>query len=537
MRARRFSALVAALFLGVSATAFAASRHTGPVPDVMVVIDEFDDGVVNTAWWQPVGGALLSESNGKLVVERAPGTTGVYGVKFVNPFPPIDPITVANSYAKDRSHTGHVTLLKARPAATDYMNVMVYGADGKHMDSTVVNLNTGESVYYDRDAFGQLRARAGAISTTGAPFDSFQIDLNRTYSLIPPACKGDKCDYGFDCCPLLIVAKWRIGASANRGGGAYLDPTLGSIGYGGVEYSTDSAPSFTIDRYEFHCGPDDYTGPEWRFTPNYIRAVGGQSVKLNGGPGFLTWGTPTVTLNGVAAQGVTVVNDTTITFIAPPSPTHGIASVSVKSGTSATEAVLDEDLAYYVSAQPLRINRDPLPIGIATMPYAATLTSLNQGAGGLTYAVASGALPPGLTLFGGGDITGTCPTPGVYGFHVVVTDAIGQQDVRLVWLEIQSPSSVELDADNTLELRGPNPVRGGAMLAYRLLGAAAVRLDILDAAGRVVRTMIDERQGSGLHQVAWDGRDSDGRKVPTGGYFYKLSINGKTDVTKAIVLH
>ncbi len=533
----RLAILLSLATLSGVSTADAAPRTPAVRPDVMVVIDEFDDGVVDPALWQPIGGALLSESGGKLVIERAPGTTGTFGVQFTNPFPPIQPITAQNQYAKDRSHTGHVTLLKAGPrAAPSYMNVMVFGAGGKHMDSTVVNLDTGESVYFDRDAFGELRARPGAISTTGAPFDSFQIELARTYSLIPPACKGDKCDYGFDCCPLLIVAKWRIGASANRGGGSYLDPTLGSIGYGGVQWTTDSADAFTIDRYEFHCGPDDYTGPEWRMTPNYVRAAGGQTVTLNGGPGFLGWGTPTVMVNGVAAQGVTVVNDTTMRFIAPPSPTHGLASVSVTSGTSATEAVLDEDLAYYISGQPLRVNRDPVPIGVATLPYAATLSTLNAGAGGVTWALISGALPPGIALAPGGDLTGTCATPGVWGFHVVATDALGQQDVRLVWLEIQSPASVELEADDALTLRGPNPSRGTLMMAYRLLGSGDVHLDVVDTFGRVVRTLVHGREGSGLHQVAWDGRDAHGRKVAAGTYYYCLAINGKADVTKAIVL-
>ncbi len=535
---RRLCVLLASAALALPPGTLAAPSPHRPVPDAMVVIEEFNDGVVDAALWQPVGGALLSEVNGQLVIERSPGTTGTYGVKFVNPFPPIPPITQENAYAKDRSHTGHVTLLKADPRrpTADLMNVMVYGAGGRHMDSTVVNLNTGESVYYDRDAFGALRMRPGAVSATGAPFDSFDIQLNRTYSLIPPACKGDKCDYGFDCCPLLIVAKWRIGASAERGGGSYLDPALGSIGYGGVEWTTSGPGAFTIDRYEFHCGADDYTGPEWRMSPSVVRAAGGQTVQLTGGPGFLTWGTPTVTVRGVVAQGVTVVNDSIISFVAPPSATHGLASVSVRSGTSNTEAVLDEDLSYYVSSAPLVINREPVPIAVATVPYAATLSLTSAGGGSATYAKISGGLPPGILLDPNGSLHGTCATAGVYGFHVAATDALGQQSVRLVWLEVQSPTTIEPGVDAGVALLARNPVRGAASLSYRLQGTAAVRLEVLDSAGRLVRTMVDAREGTGLHHVAWDGTDARGFAVPAGGYFYRLTVNGSSDVTKAIVL-
>jgi hypothetical protein len=75
-----------------------------------------------------------------------------------------------------------------------------------------------------------------------------------------------------------------------------------------------------------------------------------------------------------------------------------------------------------------------------------------------------------------------------------------------------------------LDLRTwPNPFNPRSTIDFRLPGAAAVHLAVHDAAGRRVRTLaagvvLDE----GAHVLTWDGRDDNGRDVPSGVYFYRL---------------
>ena len=66
----------------------------------------------------------------------------------------------------------------------------------------------------------------------------------------------------------------------------------------------------------------------------------------------------------------------------------------------------------------------PLPVGIQTLSYSATLTSAG-GIGPYSYAVTSGALPSGITLSLAGALAGSATVTGTSSFVVTSTDAHG----------------------------------------------------------------------------------------------------------------
>ncbi|HMB70259.1 MAG TPA: S8 family serine peptidase [bacterium] len=71
----------------------------------------------------------------------------------------------------------------------------------------------------------------------------------------------------------------------------------------------------------------------------------------------------------------------------------------------------------------------------------------------------------------------------------------------------------------------PNPSVGATTLAWSLPRHEAIRsLEIVDAAGRRVRTVSAPGGGGGGHEgaVSWDGRDDGARPVPGGVYFARL---------------
>lgn len=68
----------------------------------------------------------------------------------------------------------------------------------------------------------------------------------------------------------------------------------------------------------------------------------------------------------------------------------------------------------------------------------------------------------------------------------------------------------------------PNPSRGGTVLEFSLPAAADVSLAVLSVDGRRVRTLAAGAFGPGVHRVAWDGRDADGRAAPPGVYWIRL---------------
>jgi hypothetical protein len=80
-----------------------------------------------------------------------------------------------------------------------------------------------------------------------------------------------------------------------------------------------------------------------------------------------------------------------------------------------------------------------------------------------------------------------------------------------------------------LEQNFPNPCNPTTTIRFGLPSAGDVSLRIYDVRGRHVRTLIDERRGSGIHLAVWDGRNNEGELAPAGVYGYLLT----TPVAKA----
>lgn len=46
--------------------------------------------------------------------------------------------------------------------------------------------------------------------------------------------------------------------------------------------------------------------------------------------------------------------------------------------------------------------------------------------------------------------------------------------------------------------------------------------------GQMVRTLVNERQPAGYRAVPWDGKNDLGQSLPSGVYFYRLSVEYMT---------
>lgn len=82
----------------------------------------------------------------------------------------------------------------------------------------------------------------------------------------------------------------------------------------------------------------------------------------------------------------------------------------------------------------------------------------------------------------------------------------------------------------------PNPSAAGVTLRFTLSAPAAVRLELLDCSGRLVRVLADGERGPGTHALAWDGADQGGRAVAPGLYFARLVTTGASSVRRIVRL-
>jgi hypothetical protein len=87
-----------------------------------------------------------------------------------------------------------------------------------------------------------------------------------------------------------------------------------------------------------------------------------------------------------------------------------------------------------------------------------------------------------------------------------------------------------------LEEPYPNPFNPATSIRFGLSRARDVRLEVLAADGRRVRTLLDAWRGEGTHVVEWDGRDDAGRPVTSGAYFCRLTAGHDSRTTKALLV-
>jgi flagellar hook capping protein FlgD len=75
----------------------------------------------------------------------------------------------------------------------------------------------------------------------------------------------------------------------------------------------------------------------------------------------------------------------------------------------------------------------------------------------------------------------------------------------------------------------PNPLNPTATLKFAASAAGSIRVRLYDIQGRLVRTLLDERQAEpGMRSVRIDGRDDHGASLASGVYFYRIELGEKS---------
>ncbi len=82
----------------------------------------------------------------------------------------------------------------------------------------------------------------------------------------------------------------------------------------------------------------------------------------------------------------------------------------------------------------------------------------------------------------------------------------------------------------------PNPAGGLVAFRYSLKHSGRVELKLFDICGRLVHTLVNERQEAGIYEINWNGCGQNGRKLANGVYFYKLATSDYSKVNKLTIL-
>jgi hypothetical protein len=82
----------------------------------------------------------------------------------------------------------------------------------------------------------------------------------------------------------------------------------------------------------------------------------------------------------------------------------------------------------------------------------------------------------------------------------------------------------------------PNPFATQTVFSFGLAAETNVRLDIYDARGRRVATLLDGTLTAGEHRVEWNGRSENGERASPGVYWARLGSNGSSITRKVVLL-
>ena len=230
------------------------------------------------------------------------------------------------------------------------------------------------------------------------------------------------------------------------------------------------------------------------------------------------------------------------------------AAIRLPQGTQAgaTPIVLEFDVAGSSSAPFVVVHDAQIPAGVTksiTMSVSSSsqlYVALNDtpGATGSSLAAA-----PRSSRF----LIPACPCPASTSTNLdgqatayTITNLNGS-DIRIGNLSYSAVgltnASDPVAVDGTLplvfELRPshPNPFDRSTTIGFDLPRHAEVSIRIYDARGRLVRILgADMTLEAGRHQVTWDGKAHDNRRVSPGMYFCELTGTGFRSVTRMVKL-
>jgi hypothetical protein len=92
------------------------------------------------------------------------------------------------------------------------------------------------------------------------------------------------------------------------------------------------------------------------------------------------------------------------------------------------------------------------------------------------------------------------------------------------------PTSFRLGQNN------PNPFNPSTVIDYAVAASGRVELRIFNAAGQLVRSLVDATVEPGAYSVAWDGRNAAGVQMPTGVYYYRIDAPSFSETRKMVLL-
>lgn len=109
-------------------------------------------------------------------------------------------------------------------------------------------------------------------------------------------------------------------------------------------------------------------------------------------------------------------------------------------------------------------------------------------------------------------------------------------DVKITRSLVNNPENPIIVKKTQLKGNYPNPFNPETSIAFDLENEAIVSIEIFNAKGQKVKTLINDRFTAGAHNIVWNGKDDHGNNVSSGIYFFNMKSGKYTSTRKMILM-
>ncbi len=82
----------------------------------------------------------------------------------------------------------------------------------------------------------------------------------------------------------------------------------------------------------------------------------------------------------------------------------------------------------------------------------------------------------------------------------------------------------------------PNPFSDKTTIEFELSKDETIQLNIYNAQGILIKTLINEKSHKGNNKITWDGRSDEGNMVSVGMYFCQIKMNNSVLTNKMFLI-
>jgi hypothetical protein len=113
---------------------------------------------------------------------------------------------------------------------------------------------------------------------------------------------------------------------------------------------------------------------------------------------------------------------------------------------------------------------------------------------------------------------------------------VTKEDIARTYVRTDLTVSAATPAMTLLYQNFPNPFNPVTSIRYQLSKPGHVKLRVYSVAGQLIGTLVDEAQQPGYFQITWNGRNTEGRLIASGVYFYRLETPDYSKSFKMVIL-